>query len=68
MSGLPMYTHTHVLGVDIGVHQQATESTDYPGHVTRASAVDVLAYGSDRPHSRACRRYVAAWVRRGGIV
>jgi hypothetical protein len=62
---LPMYTHTHVLGCDIGVAQQDTERGVYSGHRTRERAVEVLAYGSDLRADRAhCRRYLAAWARR----
>jgi hypothetical protein len=62
-SDLPIYTHTYVLGADIGVAQRDTHRHEYSGHRSRESAVSVEAYQGER-RQQPCRRYVAAWARR----
>jgi hypothetical protein len=64
MTDLPLSTHELVLGADIDVWHRATETHDYPGHLTRESSVRVHAYGGGRANRGLCRRYLAAWARR----
>lgn len=60
---LPLYTHTYVLGADIGVAQRACHLHKYRGHTSRKTAVSVDPYVGKRPQQR-CRTYLAAWARR----
>lgn len=59
---IPIYTHTYVLGADIGVDQRACHTHDYRGR-TRETAVSVEPYVGKR-HQQPCRTYLAAWARR----
>lgn len=60
---LPIYTHTYVLGADIGVAQRSCHKHVYRGHRLRDDAVEVDPYVGKITQQRS-RNYLAAWARR----
>ena len=61
---LPLFTHTYVLGVDIGVpHKAHQEAIRTDGEIETNLSMSIESWQGDKPNSRV-ERDVSAWARR----